>query len=210
MNIQEYISKQLKEREELVRIVRRHPAVLVPPIGLGVALIIIDFFLLAWWFQHHWWGVAGWLAGLVIGGLLVARAIYVWSNNALAVTTQRVIDIDQRGFFERHVAEAPYEKIQDIRYTIKGVWPTILQFGTVIVQTAGTTTNLELSAVRRPVELQQEISEMQRRAGGSSGGSVSATELVDVVEQLKNNLGPSGVERLLRRPPPSPHDKNDA
>lgn len=210
MNIQEYINKQLKEREELVRIVRRHPAVLVPPVGFGAAIIMVDFFLLAWWFQHHWWGVAGWLAGLIFGGLLVVRAIYVWSHNALAVTTQRVIDIDQRGFFERHVAEAPYDKIQDIRYTIKGVWSTILQFGTIIVQTAGATTNLELSAVRRPVELQQEISELQRRAGGPSGGDLSATELVGVVEQLKQTLGPDGVERLLRKPPSSPDVKNDA
>lgn len=201
MNLHDYISKQLKDQEELVRIVRRHPIVLVPGIGAGTILVLFDFFLIAWWFQHRLWGVLGWLGLLVIGAVLIIRAIYVWSHNAMAVTTQRIVDVNQRGFFERHVAEAPYETIQDVRYTVKGLWPTLFHFGTIIVQTAGTTTNLELSGVKNPVELQQEISDLQRQASPNTGDELSASELVAMVERLKKHLGPDGVQRLLDSSP---------
>ncbi|MBI5467114.1 MAG: PH domain-containing protein [Candidatus Kerfeldbacteria bacterium] len=200
MNLHDYISKQLKDQEELVRIVRRHPIVLVPGIGFGTLLVLVDFFLIAWWFQYRLWGVSGWLFMLIVGGLVIARTIYVWSHNAMAITTRRIVDINQRGFFERHVAEAPYETIQDVRYTVKGLWPTIFHFGTIIVQTAGTTTNLELTGVKHPVELQQEISDLQRQVN-PAGDELSASELVAMVERLKKHLGPDGVQRLLNTSP---------
>lgn len=205
MNIDDYLSKQLQDGETVVRIVRGHPITLGAPVAFGGVLMLADFFLLAWWFGHHGWGVLGFTVVMAIGVFLIIRGIYVWRHNVLAVTNRRVIDIDQHGFFERNVAEAPYEKIQDVRYTIRGLWPTIFHFGTIILQTAGNTTNLELAAVEHPVELQQLISDLQRQAKADQPGAVSAAELVSVVERLKNELGPEGVSKILRKSPPPRH-----
>lgn len=199
MNITDYLNRQLQEREELVLVVRRHPATLIPGVGFGGLLILLDFFLLAWWFKHDLWGTIGFSVMGIIGIILVSRTIYVWANNALAITTRRVIDIDQRGFFERNVAEASYDKVQDVRYTIRGLWSTLFRFGTIIVQTAGSTTNLELESVSHPADLQQLITETQRRSQPDRPEDLSAAELLNVVDRLKRELGPDGVERLMRK-----------
>lgn len=196
MNISDYLSKQLQTGEEVVQVVRRHPFTMVSSVGGGGLMILLDFFFIAWWFRHQQWGVIGFFAIAVIGLLIIIRGVYLWSNNVLAVTTKRVVDIDQRGFFERHVAEATFDKIQDVRYTIRGFWATIMRFGTLVVQTAGTTTNLEIEAVRRPVELQRMITDLQHQSQVAPA-DVSATELLGVVERLKAEIGADGVARLL-------------
>ncbi len=197
MNISEYLSKQLQPGEDLVQVVRRHPATMTPSVGGGALLILLDFFFIAWWFRHHQWGAIGFVVMAVVGILLIIRGVYLWSHNVLAVTTKRVIDIDQRGLFERNVAETTYEKIQDVRYTIRGLWPTLLHFGTIVVQTAGTTTNLELNAVQHPVELQRLISDLQHQSQAKPNQDLTATELLGVVDRLKQELGEEGVAKLL-------------
>lgn len=199
MNISNYLSKQLQVGEDVVHIVRRHPATMVPSVGVGALLVILDFFLIAWWFQHGRWGSIGFMGVLVIAIWCGIRGMYLWSNNILAITTQRVIDIDQRGVFERHVAEATYDKIQDVRYTIRGLWPTIFRFGTVVLQTAGSTTNLELNAVRRPMDVQQLITEQQRLVQDRPSTDVTAEEFIGVVDRLKAEIGEEGIAELLRR-----------
>ncbi len=209
MNINDYLTKQLQNGEDALRIVRRHPVTIVPAVGLGGFLILLDFFFLAWWFRHGQWGVGGFVVFLIIGVVLVIRGLYVWRNNILVVTTQRVIDIDQHGFFERNVAEATYDKIQDVRYTVKGMWPTIFRFGSIVLQTAGNNTNLELEDVQRPVELQQLITDVQRQAKAKNPSDLSAAELLEVVDRLKTELGPEGVERLLRKQGKNSHAQED-
>lgn len=200
MNIHDYTTKQLKEGEELVRLVRRHPVVLVPPLGLGIFLVLTDFFLMAWWFRHGWWGVGLWLFILILSAWWIFRTVYIWSLNVMVLTNQRVIDINQRGVFDRRVAEAPYDKIQDVRYTIRGMWQTLLSFGVIVLQTAGSTTNLELTNVRHPVELQQLITDLMGHAAAKSDTAhLSAEELLKLVDRLKNELGPEGFTTLLNK-----------
>ena len=199
MNIREYINRQLQSGEGVERIVRSHPLTLFPAVSMGGLLVMLDFFLLAWWFQYRGWGVLGFIMTAGIGITIIMRGIYVWRNNVLAITNQRVIDIDQHGFFERNVAETGFDKIQDVRYTIRGLWPTIFRFGTVVIQTAGTTTNLELTAVQHPVDLQRLITDLQRQSRPTANNDLTATELLTVVDRLKMELGPEKIDRLLRK-----------
>lgn len=53
------------------------------------------------------------------------------------ITTERLIDIEQRGLFSREVAEIPLHQIQDVTIEIHGIVETFLKFGTIKIQTAG-------------------------------------------------------------------------
>ncbi len=205
MNISDYLSKQLQSGEDLVQVIRRHPITMFPAIGGGGFIILLDFFFIAWWFKHHQWGALGFFALAILGVSFIVRGVYIWSHNVLAVTTKRVIDIDQQGFFERHVAETTYDKIQDVRYTIRGFWPTILRFGTVLVQTAGTTTNLEMDAVRRPVDVQRLITDLQQASLSKNSTLDSAQKLSKVVDQLKAELGEDEAARVINNSITRPH-----
>jgi uncharacterized membrane protein YdbT with pleckstrin-like domain len=53
------------------------------------------------------------------------------------VTNQRIVDIDQKGLFNREVNELPLANIQDVSHKLNGFLGTIFNFGNVIIQTAG-------------------------------------------------------------------------
>lgn len=204
MNISDYLSKQLQPGEEVIRIVRRHKITMSSGVGLGSVLILTDFFLIAWWFQHRSWGGLAFTLMAMLAIWIIIRSVYLWQHNVLAITNRRIIDIDQRGWFERNVAEAPIEKIQDVRYTIRGLWPTIFRFGTIVIQTAGSETNLELEAVQHPVELQQLILDLQRHVQHSASGDLTGAELVEMIKRVNAALGPGG--QLAQRPIRQPHE----
>lgn len=72
-------------------------------------------------------------------GLFMALANF-WTDYYLdlwAVTTRRVISVDQRGFFRRFISSFRLERLQDMNIEISGVIPTLLDFGTIEAQTAG-------------------------------------------------------------------------
>jgi hypothetical protein len=54
-----------------------------------------------------------------------------------AITTKRVILVDQRGFFRRFLSSFRLERLQDMNIEINGIIPTLLDFGTIEAQTAG-------------------------------------------------------------------------
>ncbi len=53
------------------------------------------------------------------------------------ITNKRIIDIEQKGFFHRHVTSCAYNQIQDITVETKGFIATFFKFGTLHVHTAG-------------------------------------------------------------------------
>jgi uncharacterized membrane protein YdbT with pleckstrin-like domain len=88
--------------------------------------------------------------------------------NVFLVTDQRVIDIDQKGFFHRVVSETTHRKIQDISYSVRGLWATLLGFGTVSIQTAGAQMKIEIDMIRRPAALQELLTGLQEQTDSDS------------------------------------------
>lgn len=52
------------------------------------------------------------------------------------ITNERVINIEQKGLFVRVVSELKFSRIQDVTSEVRGMIPTILNFGDVKIQTA--------------------------------------------------------------------------
>jgi len=52
------------------------------------------------------------------------------------VTNERIVNIEQRGLFDRHVSELHFRNIQDVTTSVDGIIATILNFGDVSIQTA--------------------------------------------------------------------------
>ncbi len=53
------------------------------------------------------------------------------------ITTERVIAIEQKGLFARELSEQKLFRVQDVTAEVKGIFPTLLNYGNVYVQTAG-------------------------------------------------------------------------
>lgn len=64
----------------------------------------------------------------------------IWTDYYLdiwTITSKRIVAIDQRGLFNRHISSFRYERLQDIHVEIAGIIPTFLDFGTLKAETAG-------------------------------------------------------------------------
>ncbi len=76
------------------------------------------------------------------------------------VTTKRIINIEQKGLFNRFISEHELEKIQDVTAEQKGVLATFLSFGNVLVQTAGEVPMFIFRQVDNPFEVAKQINHL--------------------------------------------------
>jgi uncharacterized membrane protein YdbT with pleckstrin-like domain len=53
------------------------------------------------------------------------------------ITNERIVDIEQKGLFNREISEIPLHRVQDVTIHVNGIIETLLRFGTIKIQTAG-------------------------------------------------------------------------
>ncbi|MFH2062715.1 MAG: PH domain-containing protein [bacterium] len=157
MNIERIV--RLNDDESVLRVVRSLWLVRLPQLALAGLLVVAPFFFMLPLFSLRTYGLVAFALSELVGIVYTFRLYFEWDRNVFIVTTRRVIDVDQRGFFRHTVSEAPYDKLQDVSFSVPGFWGTVLRYGTVVVQTAGSQVNLELPAVRRPQEVHHLITE---------------------------------------------------
>lgn len=197
--LHEQLSKNLKDGESLVRVVRRDFLASGGTFILAGACILLDFFFLSWLIQHRPWGTWVFVIVLVIGILIGIRATVEWQLNTLLITNERVIHILQRGFFTRTVSEARHETVTDVRFRVHGVVQTIFGLGAIEVQTAGEGENLRLEGVRRPADIQALITTVLRESRQQTGTPLSAQELVAALGKMKSELGSEAFKAAISK-----------
>jgi len=136
-----------REGEEVITVIRKHTIVYVKLILAFILLIIFPLALfLLFWFKVY--PLADYYQRGVIAIIFMCLVFLYsllffcmrWINEEFDVfilTTERLIDVTQISFFNRSVTSTPLEHIQDTTGIIKGFLPTILQYGDLTVQTAG-------------------------------------------------------------------------
>ncbi|OGI25045.1 MAG: hypothetical protein A3J76_02320 [Candidatus Moranbacteria bacterium RBG_13_45_13] len=83
--------------------------------------------------------------------------------DAWIVTNERIINIEQRGFFMRNVSELKLTKIQDVTSEIIGVIPTLLDYGNIHVQTAGEKERFSFQQIPNPNHVKNIIVHLQEK-----------------------------------------------
>ena len=78
---------------------------------------------------------------LYIGGIsLILTFMMRFHNHFLSmyiITTHRAVDIDQMGLFVREVNSLSMDNIENVSYKKTTVWENLFDFGSVIIETAG-------------------------------------------------------------------------
>jgi membrane protein YdbS with pleckstrin-like domain len=73
------------------------------------------------------------------------------------ITSERIIDIEQKGLFSRTVSELDLIRIQDVTTNVHGVFPTIFDYGKVNVKTASQNVEIIFKNVPEPSEVRKHI-----------------------------------------------------
>lgn len=156
-----------RQDEEVLMMVYRHWYVVAAPAIKALVIILLSFIIPIW---------------LNLGGLIFSYAIsttiyylwivfwisYVvyiyfnWLQDRFIVTNQRIIDIDQRGMFRRRVSEVELEQISGITHEVVGFFPTLLDFGTVVIR-AGGADGLTLKQVANPAMIKEDITQLVKQ-----------------------------------------------
>lgn len=79
------------------------------------------------------------------------------------VTNTRIIDVEQEGLFKREIISVRFENIQDIAIQTDGILHSLLNFGNLIVETAGHESHIEIKNVTNPDLLKKEILRVQQK-----------------------------------------------
>lgn len=160
-----------KQGEKVEFVLRRHAITFVPSILLFLVMLALP--------------VAGYLIDAAdgqtiltgtslaqVGVVLLVSAYYLGALlffisqftdfylDISIITNDRILDIDQRGLFARVISELDLSRIQDVHSEIKGIFPTLFNYGRVEVQTAGDLPEFDFDDVPNPHAVRQRIIEL--------------------------------------------------
>ncbi|MFH0830810.1 MAG: PH domain-containing protein [Parcubacteria group bacterium] len=107
------------------------------------------------------------------------------------LTSERIVQIKQRSLFNRQITELDLSSIQDVQSKVKGILATFLGYGTIFVQTAGTTELLQFDYIPRPYEAEKHILDIQvsleERTKAEISGQIATGE--PVTDRQMERLG---------------------
>lgn len=162
------------ESEEVVLIARKHIIALLPyflhiclmcllPILFYIFIVpaVLPAFLEEPYYQLFL------LLSIIYYGFIWIIIFMIWMDYYLdiwIVTNERILDIEQIGFFSRVVSELDLKRIQDITSSVHGVIPTMFGFGNIHIQTAAEERMFDLKLVPHPVMTRRKIIKLYKAA----------------------------------------------
>lgn len=148
------------EQRHWARVLRK----VLPPLLLFTILFPVFAALLS---VHVAWApiVALLLAFPLIGLILFMGWQYLnWRDDFFVLTTQRVVHIERVWPLRDHFEESPLEKLEDTYLVRSGLVANVLNYGDLVLQTAGETVEIDMSFVANPTYLSELVSREIERA----------------------------------------------
>lgn len=107
------------------------------------------------------------LAITVYYGFLLIITFMEWLDYYLDVwiiTDQRILAIEQKGFFHRVTSEVDLRRVQDITTTVNGPVQTFFGFGNIEIQTASEENKIQPKSIPHPVTVRRKIMDLCKEA----------------------------------------------
>ncbi|MDC0506169.1 PH domain-containing protein [Candidatus Gracilibacteria bacterium] len=148
--------KNLRPGEKVEMVVRRH-WIIFAFIGFYFSLGLV---LTAMTFSFGGWGFIP-MISMILFWMIYLLFLYIdWINHELdlfVVTNNRIIGVEQISFLNRTVSEANLGQIQEVNSKTKGILANLLNFGTLGVQTAGSTQTMTMAYVPKCMSCQRKM-----------------------------------------------------
>lgn len=179
----------IKENEEVIKVIHRHWFDIFQQF-LIIFLVVFALFGGVFIFPLLFPGLQDRNSYTLFVFLETTFALVIWIYAFLIwidyyfdiwiITSERVINIEQKGLFMREVSELKFAKIQDVTAEVGGFFPTILNYGDVHVQTAGEEERFFFRQVPDPYGTKNIIMDLQKRHDAEK-----VNELGEMIEKIK-------------------------
>lgn len=168
---------KLNENEYIISVSRRYWFILFSKFLTGLFLFILPAFIyLLWSFATPLTPLSSWPIETIAPFFIFGIAIYylfLWLYFCIVfldyyldiwiVTNMRILDIEQKGLFNREIAECYISKIQDLTVEIKGIIPTFLNYGDLRIQTAAEKREFVFQEIENPNKIKNIILEQHNK-----------------------------------------------
>ncbi|HXR50185.1 MAG TPA: PH domain-containing protein [Verrucomicrobiae bacterium] len=164
-----YFDSQFDD-EEVLYVFRRHPVIMRTGLVVSMSLWLVGpLIILALTYimpNNPPSMVAFFLAvigSIVFGSLVILPWWIGWYFSLFIMTSQRFVQITQKGLFHTSFADISLPQIQQVNYEVSGLQETLLGFGTITMQTY--IGELVIHDVPHPAKIQRKIVQILRDQG---------------------------------------------
>lgn len=168
---------------EKIILTRHRHFINILPILIGSGLAIAILMTAISWISKHpesvpagvpTSGISAILTGLSLLALATAVvAFLVFLQTRIVLTSKYYIQVNQNGLFGRTVSKLSLDQIQDVRGTKRGVLPTLLNYGEILIETAGEEENFFFRPVGDPLNLSEVINDAHQTYGHQIPGGTT-------------------------------------
>lgn len=193
--------------EKVLIMRRRHPWAIVRsswlPVLIGLALLLIATLLPPMLLTPFILGLA-----VIIPGAWIIYVYTEWTDDVIIVTDQRVLRVENMLLaFRSHTSETPLASVQAVNFLIPSGDPMahLLRYGTIKINTAGQSGNIDMDILPRPEEVQRVLFANQERLRHDHKRRNRET----IAAEIDKFLGPdeeSAGENTRPAAPPPPDD----
>lgn len=120
----------------------------------GLLVLLGSSIAFDWSFIEEPWF---WLVYLVAFLILFCWGFVHWFNwryDLYVITDRRIVDSTRRFPLKKRLAEAQLDRVQDTSYEKSGLFANVFDYGTIVIQTAGESTNFQWEGMPNPVQAQ--------------------------------------------------------
>ncbi len=147
--------------------------------GLVAASALIFFILPEFISREEYPEVYNWIGlGLLVVVVLLALILFVatviYHESRLVITDRTITEVAQEGLFNRKISQLTLGNIEDVTANRRGLVQTMLNFGTLNIQTAGETENFYFLFCPEPDHFAKMILELRERFLELHGGAEEA------------------------------------
>ena len=145
-----------RTNEEVVYVFRRH--ILTSIRGFFFLIFMIaagSVPMMIWPSEQNM--VFVWMGAVIVGLLGMGYSYLLWYFSFYIVTNQRLRQTRQKGLFKKTVVDLDLENIMSASYGQHGVFATMFNYGTILIQTSAG--DLVLSMVSKPETVYNKLSD---------------------------------------------------
>jgi len=157
---------QLESKEVIIYTARKHWFIFLIEIIFVLAAAVVPALIIYFVLET---GITNLIIFLYLIWLLILWIVMtlIWTDYYLDVwyiTNQRIIDVEQRGLFNRKISTFRLDMIQDTTIEVPGILATLIGYGDIHIQTAGQDEKFTLRGVNNPARVNQIITAEYSRA----------------------------------------------
>lgn len=183
------------KHEVILQVVHRHSFFLVKKLLVAAIVLGIPFFFMFPLFRLGKWGFIIFGVFVFIALYLSARAFFIWYNNVLVLTTQRIFLVHQKGLFLRDIQEGFLEKIVETSFQKKGLAAIVFGYGSIKMGFEKKKGKLVFEYAPKPQHLVAAI----QSAADNIDGSNNEDAIISQLQKIKDKIGVDRFKAILKQ-----------